>query len=107
MDDISSEERRARQTCVTRVRKHSHTPEMIDIASCFEPQSLAVDAATTLEAFHSYAYELYRIGKEQGAGSKRQQAVFKLAKWLFDTGDLARLSLAEADCWPATLNLGP
>ena len=46
-----------------------------------------------LEAFHSYAYELYRIGKEQGAGSKRQQAVFKLAtKWLFDTGDRAMLT---------------
>ena len=49
---------------------------MIDFVSCFEPQSLAVDAATMLEAFHSYAYELYLIGKEQGAGSKRQQAVF-------------------------------
>jgi hypothetical protein len=45
-----------------------------------------------LEAFHSYAYELYRIGKEQGAGSKRQQAVFKLAEWFFVAGDRAGLS---------------
>ena len=90
-DDISSEERRSRQTCVTRVRQH--TPEMTDFVWCFEPQSLAVDAATMLEAFHSYAYELYLIGKEQGVGSKRQQAVFKLAKWLFDRGDGARLTM--------------
>ena len=93
MDDISSEKRRSRQPCVTRVAKHSHTPQMIDFVSCFEPQSLAVDAATMLEAFHSYAYELYLIGKEQGEGSKRQQAVFKLAKWLFDRGDGARLTM--------------
>jgi hypothetical protein len=38
---------------------HSHTPEMIEFVSCVEPRSLAVDAATMLEAFHSYAYELY------------------------------------------------
>ena len=93
MDDISSEERRSRQTCVTRVRQHSHTPEMTDFVSCFEPQSLAVDAATMLEAFHSYAYELHLIGKERDEGSKRQQAVFKLAKWLFDRGDGARLTM--------------
>ena len=73
--------------------KHSHTPEMIDFDSCFEPRSLAVDAATMLEAFHSYAYELYLIGKEQDAGSKRQQAAFKEAKWLFDRGDGARLTM--------------
>ena len=42
---------------------------MIDFVSCFEPQSL-----------------------EQDAGSKRQQAVFKLAKWFFDRGDGARLT---------------
>ena len=46
-----------------------------------------------IEAFHSCAYELYLIGKEQGEGSKRQQAVFKLAKWLFDRGDGARLTM--------------
>ncbi len=66
---------------------------MTDFVSCFEPQSLAVDAATMLETFLSYAYELYLIGKEQGAGSKRQQAVFKLTKWLFDRGDGARLTM--------------
>ncbi len=38
-------------------------------------------------------YELYLIGKEQGAGSKRQQAVFKLTKWLFDRADGARLTM--------------
>ena len=92
MDDISSEASRNQQKCVTRPRQHTNTPEVTDFVSCFEPQSLAVDAATMLEAFHSYAYELYLIGKEQGAGSKRQQAVFKLAKWLFDTGDRARLT---------------
>ncbi len=65
LDDISSEERRSRRTCVTRVRQHSHTPEMTDFVSCFEPQSLAVDAATMLEAFHSYAYELYVIARSR------------------------------------------
>ena len=30
---------------------------------------------------------MYRIGKEQPQGSKRQRAVFMLARWLFDTGD--------------------
>ncbi len=92
MDDISSEGRRSRQSRVTCKAQHSHTPEMIDFVSCFEPQSLAVDAATMLEAFHSYAYELYLIGKEQAEGSKRQKAVFKLAKWFFDRGDGARLT---------------
>ncbi len=48
--------------------------------SSFEPRSLAVDAATMLEGFHSYGQELYRIGKEQQQGSKRQNAVFMLAK---------------------------
>ena len=79
MDDISSG-----WTCVA---KHSHTPEMIDFDSCFEPRSLAADAATIREAFRSYAYELCLIGKEQDAGSKRQQAVVKLAEWIFDRGD--------------------
>ena len=78
---------------VTRVRQHSHTPEMIDFVSCFEPQSLAVDAATMRDAFHSYAYELYLIGNEQDAGSKRQQAVVKLAEWIFDRADGARLTM--------------
>ena len=84
-DDI-----RSGWTCVV---KHSHTPEMIDFSSSFAPLPLAVDAATMLEGFHSYAYELYLIGKEQGEGSKWQQALFKLAKWLFDRGDGARLTM--------------
>ncbi len=73
--------------------KNSHTAEMIDFDSCFEPRSLAVDAATMLEAFHSYAYELCLIAKGQDAGSKRQQAVVKLAEWIFDRGDGARLPM--------------
>ena len=85
MDDISSG-----WTCAA---KHSHTPEMVDFVSCFEPRSLAADAATMREAFRSYAYELYLIGKEQDAGSKRQQAVFKLAEWFFDRADGARLTM--------------
>ena len=85
MDDISSG-----WTCVA---QHSHTPEMIDFDSCFEPVPLAVDAATMREAFHSCAYELCLIGKEQNAGSKRQQAAVKLAEWTFDWGDGARLTM--------------
>ena len=47
-----------------------------------------------LQSFHFYAaYELYLIGKEQDAGSKRQQAVVKLAEWIFDRGDGARLTM--------------
>ena len=84
MDDISSEERRSRQTCVTRVRQH--TPEMTDFVSYFEPQSLAVDAATMLEALHSYAYELYLIGKEQDAGSKRQAGRVQAGQCYCDPG---------------------
>ena len=77
----------------TLVVKHSHTAEMIDFDSCFEPRSLAVDSAMVREAFRSYAYELCLIGKEQGAGSKRQQAVVKLAEWIFDRADGARLTM--------------
>jgi hypothetical protein len=77
----------------TLVMKHSHTAEVIDFDSCFEPRSLAVDAATMREAFRSYAYELCLIGKEQDAGSKRQQAVVKLAEWIFDRADGARLTM--------------
>ena len=67
---------------------------MIDFDSCFEPLSLAVDAATMLEAFHSYAYELYLIGKVQPQGSNRQNVPFKLAEWFFDAGDRARLTVS-------------
>ena len=44
-----------------------------------------------LEGFHSYAQELYLIGKEHDEGSKRRKAVFNLAKWLFHRGDGASL----------------
>jgi hypothetical protein len=47
-----------------------------------------------LEGFHSYAQELYLIGKEQDAGSNRQKVPFALAKWFFDTGDRARLTVS-------------
>jgi hypothetical protein len=81
-------------TCVPRSAQHSHRPGVvIDFDSCFEPLSLAVDAATMLEGFHSYAQELYLIGKEQDAGSNRQKVPFTLAKLFFDTGDRARLTV--------------
>ena len=92
MDDISSAERRARQQCVPRSAQHSHRPgEAIEFDSCFEPLSLAVDVATMLEGFHSYAYELFLIGKAQTAGSKKQRAVYTLARWLFVKGDGASI----------------
>jgi hypothetical protein len=62
--------------------------------SSFRPLSLAVDAATMLEAFHNYGQERYFIGKEQDEGSKKQRASFMLAKWFFDTGDRARLTVS-------------
>jgi hypothetical protein len=80
--------------CVKRVAKHTNTPETIDFSSSFAPLPLAVDAATMLEVFHNYAYQLYLIGKRQSQGSQRQKALFTLAKWLFDRGDSAKLSLA-------------
>jgi hypothetical protein len=40
-----------------------------------------------LEVFHSYAYELFVIGQAQVAGSKKQRAVYTLARWLFIKGD--------------------
>ena len=44
-----------------------------------------------LEAFHSYATELYLIGKQQVPGSRLQRAVYTIAKWLFVKG--ARLTM--------------
>ena len=43
--------------------------------------------------FHSYAEELFLIGKQQVtvAGSRLQRAVYTLTKWIFDMGDGARL----------------
>jgi hypothetical protein len=95
LDDVSSAERRARQTCVPLSAPHSHKPgAVIDFGSCFEPLSLAVDAATMLEGFHSYAQQLYLIGEAQEPGSNRQKVPFALAKWFFDTGDRARLTVS-------------
>ena len=74
--------------------KHTNTNETIDFLSSFRPLSLAVDAATMLEAFHNYGQERYFIGKEQDEGSKKQRAAFMLAKWFFDTGDRARLTVS-------------
>jgi hypothetical protein len=51
----------------------------------------AVDVATMLENFHSYAMALYRVGAAEAVGSKLQRAAFRLAQWLFDMGDGARL----------------
>ena len=45
-----------------------------------------------LEAFHSYATELYLIGEQQVPGSRLQRAVYTIAKWLFVKGDGARLT---------------
>jgi hypothetical protein len=72
---------------------YSHTPEWIDFSPSFARLPLAVDAATMLEGFHSYAQELYLIGKEQEPGSNRQKVPFALAKWFFDAGDRARLTV--------------
>ncbi len=47
--------------------------------------------ATMLENFHSYAMALYRVGAAEAVGSKLQRAAFRLAQWLFDMGDGARL----------------
>ena len=88
MADIASG--RAQQ-CVKRMAKHTNTPETIDFSSIFAPLPLAVDAATM---FHNYAYQLYLIGKRQSQGSQRQKAVFMPAKWFFDRGDRARLTVA-------------
>ena len=62
------------------------------------------DDAGGFPLLRSYAYELYLIGKEQDEGSKRQQAVFKLAKRSFDQGDGARLTTGMPLC---TLGPGP
>jgi hypothetical protein len=55
-----------------------------------------------LEAFHSYATELYLIGKQQVPGSRLQRAVYSMAKWLFVKGrrrqaDHAALNLRPED----------
>jgi hypothetical protein len=65
---------------------HSHKKVLIDYTSGAIGLPWAVDAATKLENFHSYAMALYRIGAAEAAGSKRQRAAFRLAQWLFDRG---------------------
>jgi hypothetical protein len=71
MYDISSAERRALQPCVPRSAQHSHKPGLvIDFGSCFEPLSLAVDAATMLflpaGAVRSLVHGLSRRGLYEG-----------------------------------------
>ena len=76
---------------VRRIERHTHRNLLIDYSSGFEALPWAVDAATMLEGFHSYAEELYLIGEQQVQGSRLQRAVYTMAKWLFDMGDGARL----------------
>ena len=64
---------------------------MIDFRTGASGLPWAVDAATMLENYHSYAMALYRIGAAEAAGSKRQRAAFRLVESIFDMGDGARL----------------
>jgi hypothetical protein len=73
----------------------SHKQVLSDYSSGASGLPWDVDAATMLENFHSYAMALYRIGAAEAACSKRQRAAFRLAKWLFDMGDGARLSVSQ------------
>ena len=79
------------RACVRRFERHTHRNLLINYSSGFDPLPWAVDAATLLEGFHSYAEELFLIGKQQVPGSRLQRAVYTLAKWIFDKGDGARL----------------
>ena len=45
------------------------------------------------DALHNYGQRLYLIGKRHSQGSQRQKAVFMPAKWFFDRGDRARLTV--------------
>ena len=83
--------RRMADVCIHPMHKHSHKPVLIDYSSGASGLPRAVDAATMLENFHSYAMALYRIGAAEAAGSQRQRAAFRPAQWLFDMGDGARL----------------
>jgi hypothetical protein len=73
--------------CVKGTERHTHRDAQIDFTSGFDPLPWAVDAATMLEVFHSYAYELFVIGEAETAGSRKQRAVYTLARWLFVKGD--------------------
>jgi hypothetical protein len=75
------------QDCVKGTERHTHRDAQIDFTSGFGPLPWAVDAATMLEVFHSYAYELFVIGEAETAGSRKQRAVYTLARWLFVKGD--------------------
>jgi hypothetical protein len=77
------------------MHSHSHKQVLIDCSSGASRLPWAVDAAMMLENFHSYAMALYRIGAAEAAGSKRQRAAFRLAKWLFDMGNGARLPACQ------------
>ena len=88
MADIKSDGVR---DCVKGTERHTHRDAQIDFTSGFAPLPWAVDAATMHEVFHSYAYELFLIGKAQTAGSKKQRAVYTLARWLFVKGDGASI----------------
>jgi hypothetical protein len=76
---------------VRRIERHTHRNLLIDYSSGFEALPWAVDAATMLEGFHSYAEELFLIGEQEVQGSRLQRAIYTMAKWLFDMGDGARL----------------
>ena len=73
--------------CVKGTERHTHRDAQIDFTSGLEALPWAVDAATMLEVFHSYAYELFVIGEAETAGSRKQRAVYTLARWLFVKGD--------------------
>ncbi len=95
--------RRMADVCIRGMLLHSHKKVLIDYCSGASGLPWAVDAATMLENVHSYAMALYRIGAAEAAGSKRHRAAFRLAQWLFDMGDGARLS---PGCEPASESTG-
>ena len=77
--------------CVKATERHTHRDKLIDFTSGFWPLPWAVDAATMLEVFHGYAYELFLIGEQEEEGSKKQRAVYTMAMWLFVKGDGAMI----------------
>ena len=73
------------------IERHTHKNLLIDYSSGSEPLPWAVDAATLLGGFNSFAEELFLIGEQEVQGSRLQRAIYTMAKWLFDMGDGARL----------------
>jgi hypothetical protein len=61
--------RRMADVRIQPMHKHSHKNVMIDYSSGASGLQWAVDAATMLENFHSYAMALYRIGAAETAGA--------------------------------------